>query len=52
MSNYQLQNNYFLLSVFPENGSFSLKANRIGLPSFEGATFNINLKKISEISVS
>jgi len=45
MPDYQLQNNYFLLSVFPESGIFSLKANRIGFPSFEGATLEVNIQK-------
>jgi len=45
MSNYQLQNNYFFLNVFPEKGSFSLKANRIGFASFEDAGLNITIQK-------
>jgi len=45
MSNYQLQNNYFFLNVFPEKGTFSLKANRIGFASFEDAGLNITIQK-------
>ena len=45
MPDYQLQNNYFLFSVFPESGCFSLKANRIGFPSFEGAMLEVNIQK-------
>jgi alpha-galactosidase len=45
MSNYQLQNNFFILNVFPEFGNFNLKANRIGLASFEGASLSVSLQK-------
>jgi len=45
MPDYQLQNNYFHLTVFPESGCFSLKANRIGFPSFECATLEVNIQK-------